>query len=176
MRKLLHLSGVLCSFLLIAPTLSAQDFPSYSSRHYEHRANVLTQEGIVSVSGSGESVEVKAGYATVVIPGQPPTKPVRFDENLDFDVPRVRLNANGIWEVEGKVDPLNFLWIDDEYISLNEDGSFQVNYAELPPGLVAIRLQTPLGTTKTTFTFLREEPFPIQLRGEEDEFPNAIEW
>ncbi|WP_160148408.1 FecR domain-containing protein [[Leptolyngbya] sp. PCC 7376] len=136
------------------------------------QTNVLTNEGSVAVSdpNKGETVEVNAGYATIVVEGEAPTEPVQFIENLDLEVSRARLNADGVWEMKGKVDPFNFIWIDDEQVQVQEDGSFEMNYARLPQGLTTVRMLTPLGSTKTTYLFVREESFPIQLRGEEDEF------
>ncbi len=136
------------------------------------QTNVLTNEGMVEVSGQDESetVEVKAGYATIVVEGEAPTKPVQFVENLDLEVSRASLNTDGVWEMTGQVDPFNFVWVDDEQAQVAEDGTFKVNYDRLPRGLTTFRVLTPLGSTKITYTFIREEEFPIKLRGEEDEF------
>ncbi|WP_171971746.1 FecR domain-containing protein [[Limnothrix rosea] IAM M-220] len=136
------------------------------------QTNVLTDKGMVEVSGqdAGESVEVKAGYATIVVQGEAPTQPVRFTENLDMEISRARLNANGVWEMTGQVDPFNFVWVDGEQVQVAENGTFQVNYDRLPRGLTTFRILSPLGSTKTTYTLIREAGFPIKLRGEDDEF------
>ena len=118
-----------------------------------------------------ESVEVKEGYATIVVEGEAPTKPMRFMENLDLEVQRAKWDVEtGGWRVTGEVDPFNFVWVNEEQVEVNEDGTFRLDYDRLPDGLITIRVLTPLGSTKTTYTFLRNKPFPIQLRGEENEF------
>lgn len=138
--------------------------------------NVLTSEGKVAVSAVGKTVEVNAGYASSIVPGEPPSDPYPFTEDLDIELPRARLSSNGVWEVRGKINPVNFLWVNEEYVTVNEEGFFQVNYDELPEGVVTLRVASPLGASKTTYAFIREEPFPIQLRGEADEFSNDVEW
>lgn len=135
------------------------------------QTNVLTDEGAVAVEGNGETVRVPAGYGSIVVEGEAPTEPAPFTENLDLEIDRARhSSSSGFWEVAGRVDPFNFVWINDQQVNVQRDGSFQVNYEQLPKEIIAIRILSPLGSTKTTYLFLREEAFPIQLRGDEDEF------
>ena len=135
------------------------------------QTNILTNEGTVAVEGAGETVTVKEGFATIVVEGEAPTEPAPFVENLDLDVQRAKRNfESGNWEMKGKVDPFNFVWIDGEQLQVQEDGSFTMNYERLPEGLTTIRVLTPLGSTKTTYLFVQKDDFPIKLRGEDDEF------
>lgn len=134
------------------------------------QTNIMTNEGIVAVTGDGESVEVKAGYASIVVEGEAPTKPILFTENLDLDVPPAKWVETGNWEVTGKVDPFNFVWVNDAPVQVREDGTFVLNYDRLPGNAIKIRVLTPLGSTKTTYTLIREDKFPFQLRGDRREF------
>lgn len=135
------------------------------------QTNIMTNEGMVKVTGAGESVEVKAGYASIVVAGEAPTKPVLFIENLDLDMPPAEWVETGNWAVTGKVDPFNFVWVNDEPVQVMADGTFVLNYDRLPEEFITIRVLTPLGSTKTTYTFVRQNKLPFTLiDGDRDDF------
>ncbi|NJN74461.1 MAG: hypothetical protein HC799_17545 [Limnothrix sp. RL_2_0] len=127
------------------------------------QTNVMTNEGMVAVAGAGESVNVKAGYASIVVQGEAPSEPVLFTENLDLDMSPAAWVETGNWAVAGKVDPFNFVWVNDEPVQVMEDGTFVLNYDRVPEEFIAIRVLTPLGSTKTTYTFVRQNKLPFTL-------------
>lgn len=131
------------------------------------QTNLMTQEGLVGVSGAGETVSVPAGYATIVIEGEPPTEPQPIRENLGLTLNPARWDMLAGWQVTGRVDPFNFLWVNEEPVEVAMDGSFTLDYGVIPEEMQSIRILTPLGSTKTLYTFIRNDPFPLQLRGDE---------
>jgi hypothetical protein len=135
------------------------------------QTNIMTNEGMVAVSGAGESVDVKAGYASIVVVGEAPTEPALFTENLDLNLPPVERVETGGWAATGQVDPFNFVWVNEEPVPVMEDGTFVLNYDRLPEDVITIRVLTPLGSTKTTYTFVRQNKFPFTLiDGDRDGF------
>ncbi|MGB2926392.1 MAG: FecR family protein [Limnothrix sp.] len=132
--------------------------------------NVMTNEGAVEVMGVEESVTVNAGYASILVEGEAPTEPKLFIENLDLGVQPAQLMESGRWEVSGQVDPFNFVWVDDEQVQIEQDGTFSLDYDRIPETFIKIRVLTPLGSTKTTYAFVRRAEIPfILINGDRDE-------
>ncbi len=137
---------------------------------FDGRTSVVTNEGSVAVSGAGESVDVGAGFASIVVEGQPPTEPMPFEDNLNLYLEPVRRDIDNNLSVTGRVDPLNLVWVNEEPVIVSLDGTFTLSLDKIPKELVAIRLLTPLGSTSTSFVLFRESKLPITLQGERDEF------
>jgi hypothetical protein len=55
-------------------------------------------------------------------------------------------------------------------VQVAENGSFTLNYPDIPRDVQSVRVLTPLGSTKTIYTFIRNDPFPIQLEGDRPDF------
>jgi hypothetical protein len=135
------------------------------------QTNVMTQEGIVGVTGAGETVGVQEGYATIVVEGEAPTEPRPIYENLQVTLASARWDsAKRSWQVMGMTDPFNFVWINEQQVQVAENGSFTLNYPDIPRDVQSVRVLTPLGSTKTIYTFIRNDPFPIQLEGDRPDF------
>jgi FecR protein len=134
------------------------------------QTNVLTNTGSVGVTGAGETVEVDAGYATIVAMGQPPLPPKPTQDDLYLEVYPAEWFPDNGWTVFGKVNPFNFVWVNGKQIPVMEDGSFFLAYGDaLPTEMQAIRVLTPLGQTRILFTLLRGDRPSLELRGDRHE-------
>ncbi|MEO0457637.1 MAG: FecR domain-containing protein [Cyanobacteria bacterium P01_A01_bin.114] len=110
---------------------------------------VATLEGRVVSSAQGVSVDVPAGFQTLIEPGEPPQppEPLRDDPTLDIRVLRPStLDGSGTLEIAGSTDKVNLLIINEEVQSTDENGSFELRV--LLPGNRQIQATviTPLGT------------------------------
>lgn len=115
------------------------------SIHPDGRTGVATEEGTVESSAQGISVNVEAGFQTLIVPGeapQPPT-PLRDDPSLNIQTLR-QLDQSRV-EIEGQIDPVNLLILDNEAQQIEESGEFRL-VLDLPSDRrIFLSVLTPLG-------------------------------
>ncbi|NET32329.1 MAG: FecR domain-containing protein [Cyanothece sp. SIO1E1] len=109
---------------------------------------IATQEGAVEVSAQGESVMVNPGFASLVIPGEPPTPPQQLDKILAFKVRRFQRQGNRV-RVRGEVNPTNSVFINGREVEVDKEGRFfaLVRVAIRPAIRVVVR--NPLGEERS---------------------------
>lgn len=109
------------------------------------RTGVATETGAVTLTAAGESVTVNANFQSLMVPGEPPTPPQPLTNDPRLDLRSLRpLGANQV-QIQGNIDPLNILIIQDQVQTVDREGHFVL---ELPlPETRQLRatVVTPLG-------------------------------
>ncbi|MEL6223712.1 MAG: FecR family protein [Cyanobacteria bacterium J06627_8] len=115
------------------------------------KTGVATLEGAVMTSGQGETVNVDAGFQTLVIPNQPPLPPVPFEGLGDTRLtPRVLTEiSRNVALIEGVIDPINLLIVDDEVQEISPSGLFSLQVPIPENRLIRAKVITPLGGQQT---------------------------
>lgn len=121
------------------------------SVHPDGKTGVATLEGAVTTGAQGEQVDVESGFQTLVIPGEPPQPPTPLDGAGDTRL-RLRLLTTLDREtakLEGRIDPVNLLVINDEIQTISREGVFDLEIPLPPNRLIRARVITPLGSQQT---------------------------
>lgn len=120
------------------------------------KTSVGTLEGSVTTEAAGQSVEVNAGLATVVIPGEPPLPPLLLDRELDFRFSYWRRGSRQLY-IEAYVNPTNTVFINGEEVPINRRGLLSIHLivpASQPYLTVLVR--NPLGEERRHRLSVRE--------------------
>jgi hypothetical protein len=106
---------------------------------------VGTLEGSVSTEATGQSVEINAGFATVVIPGEPPLPPLRLDRDLDFQFSYWRRGSRQLY-IEAYANPANSVFINGQEMVINQRG-FLSDHLTVPANeaFLTVFVRNPLG-------------------------------
>ncbi|MEB3211917.1 MAG: FecR family protein [Leptolyngbyaceae bacterium] len=115
--------------------------------HPDGKTGVATLEGAVVTSGQGETVDVDAGFQTLVVPGEVPLPPVPLEGMGDTRLrPRIiTAISEDVALVEGSVDSVNLLIVNDEVQEITPDGVFSLQVPIPDNRLIRARVITPLG-------------------------------
>lgn len=109
------------------------------------KSSVGTLEGTVEVSGQGESVLVNAGFASVVVPGEPPTAPIPLDQELQLDLVDFHRRNSRLY-VQGRINAANSLFVNDQEIAVSRSGWFStVIPLSRPTKTLNLTVRNPLG-------------------------------
>ena len=111
------------------------------------KMSVGTLEGTVAASAQGELVEVEAGLASVIEPGEPPTTPMRLDRVLAFDLIALYSESNGLF-IEGRINPSNSLFIEGQEVSVDVTGGVMTTIPLTTAGPITLIVRNPLGESK----------------------------
>ncbi|MBW4464057.1 MAG: FecR family protein [Pegethrix bostrychoides GSE-TBD4-15B] len=111
------------------------------------KMGVATLEGSVVTDAQGEEVEVPAGFQNVTLPGEPPTQPVPFNNqpNFEYRVERVIRRSIRRIVVEGQVDPTSTVLIKGEPQEIDRDGRFSLLLPAPSRLRLTVTVITPLG-------------------------------
>jgi hypothetical protein len=109
------------------------------------KTNVATLAGTVTASAQGQTVQVEKGFASSIVPGEPPTPPRLLTNDLRLKVIRLARNSLGTLEFKAQVDPFNLVWVNDQPVDVNKEGYIKAILPLPTSFLVRVRVQSPLG-------------------------------
>lgn len=110
------------------------------------KTGVATLEGKVAAIAQGASVPIEAGFQSLVVPGEPPTPPTRLREDTRLQLQLLESVGNNQARIAGQVDPVNLVLINDQPLSLERNGEFDVQVPLPRDRRVRAVVTTPLGT------------------------------
>jgi hypothetical protein len=113
----------------------------------DDRTAIATREGDVFAAAQGTTVDVPAGFQTLIRLGEPPLEPIPIPDEPEFDYridETVRNNLRYLTLV-GQVNPINQVYVEGELVDLSETGEFQYEVLARYGIRVEVRIVTPLG-------------------------------
>jgi hypothetical protein len=113
------------------------------------RTGVATLEGSVESSAQGESVQIPAGFQSLIVPGEPPAppEPLRDDPFLDVRLLRVvTVDGDSVLQARGATDPVNLLFLAEDPLPTDRTGTFELQIPLPENRRVPMTVITPLGT------------------------------
>lgn len=113
------------------------------------KTGVATLSGQVIASAQGQNVAVNAGFQSLVIPGEPPSPPVRFSRDARLHLNTLAALEDGNARIVGEIDPVNLLVIEGVPQTTNRIGRFAVTVPFPPTRLILAVVITPLGNRQT---------------------------
>lgn len=109
------------------------------------KTGVATLKGQVVTSAQGKTVSVNKGFQSFVIPGKPPSPPVRLQDDTSLQIKILADMGNQQAKIAGKVDPVNLIILANESLITNQNGEFEVITALPNNRKIAVSITTPLG-------------------------------
>ena len=109
------------------------------------KTGVATLEGQVVTSAQGKTVSVNKGFQSFVIPGKPPSPPVRLQDDTSLQIKILADMGNQQAKIAGKLDPVNLVILANEPLITNQNGEFEVITALPNNRKIAVSITTPLG-------------------------------
>jgi hypothetical protein len=109
------------------------------------KTGVATLKGQVVTSAQGKTVSVNKGFQSFIIPGKPPSPPVRLQDDTSLQIKILADMGNQQAKIAGKVDPVNLIILANEPLITNQNGEFEVITALPNNRKIAVSITTPLG-------------------------------
>lgn len=109
------------------------------------KTGVATLKGQVVTSAQGKTVSVNKGFQSFIIPGKPPSPPVRLQDDTSLQIKILADMGNQQAKIAGKVDPVNLVILANEPLITNQNGEFEVITALPNNRKIAVSITTPLG-------------------------------
>ncbi|QJB45171.1 FecR family protein [Dolichospermum flos-aquae] len=109
------------------------------------KTGVATLKGQVVTSAQGKTVSVNKGFQSLIIPGKPPSPPVRLRDDTILQIKILADMGNQQAKIAGKVDPVNLVILANEPLITNQNGEFEVITALPNNRKIAVSITTPLG-------------------------------
>lgn len=109
------------------------------------KTGVATLKGQVVTSAQGKTVSVNKGFQSFIIPGKPPSPPVRLRDDTILQIKILADMGNQQAKIAGKVDPVNLVILANEPLITNQNGEFEVITALPNNRKIAVSITTPLG-------------------------------
>jgi hypothetical protein len=109
------------------------------------KTGVATLKGQVVTSAQGKTVSVNKGFQSFIIPGKPPSPPVRLQDDTSLQIKILADMGNQQAKIAGKVDPVNLVILANESLITNQNGEFEVITALPNNRKIAVSITTPLG-------------------------------
>jgi hypothetical protein len=106
---------------------------------------VATLTGSVATNAQEKTVLVGAGFQNLIVPGEPPSKPVPLQESTVLNIRELSASGNLV-RIVGSVDPVNLLIIAQQEQNIDVNGQFDITIPFLPNRRVEAVVVTPLGT------------------------------
>jgi hypothetical protein len=104
-----------------------------------------TQEGKVLVTGQGQSVEIPAGYQTLLRLGRTPESVRALINRPQLRLRWLTSTQAGQIRIAGQIDPINLLWVNQVAYPIDAQGRFDLLLPIAPP-----QLRSPLTATVIT--------------------------
>jgi hypothetical protein len=118
------------------------------------KSAIGTLEGSVEVSAQDVSVQVDAGFASIVVPGEPPTPPIPLDQELRLELVDFHRRGRAL-HLQGRVNAANTLLVNGREITIGRSGWFStVMPLSRSHRTVTLTVRNPLGDE-------REYPMPV---------------
>ncbi len=106
---------------------------------------VITVDGIVAVSAADRTEAVSEGYASVIVPGNPPTPPSLISGNVRVSLQLLPAPDTGKVRVSGVVNPINSVFLNDLPVDVSPTGLFDTVVPLPTNGLLRLMVRNPLG-------------------------------
>jgi FecR protein len=110
------------------------------------KTGVATLSGAVATAAQGQSVNVDAGFQSLVIPGEPPTPAMPLQDSPYLNLRELRAVGAHQAKLVGQIDPLNLIIIGGVPYATEHGGHFDVTVPLLVDHFVEVNVITPLGT------------------------------
>ncbi|MEG3846270.1 FecR domain-containing protein [Microcoleus sp. herbarium19] len=88
----------------------------------EGKAATALFEGTVEASAQGRTVKIEKGYASVTFPGNPPSPPQAFKENMKYELISLSVISPGKVRCVCTVDPLNLVYLNGQPLKMDRTG------------------------------------------------------
>ncbi|MGB3613608.1 MAG: FecR family protein [Elainellaceae cyanobacterium] len=119
------------------------------------KTSIGTESGAVEAEAQGVSVMVNPGFASIIIPGEPPSPPIPIDRILRLQV-RPPVQDGGRVRILGRIDPSNTLLVNNTLVETGLDGRFRLSIPTLPRQRFAVlTVQNVLGDRRDYSLSLR---------------------
>lgn len=109
------------------------------------KTGVATLEGSVAAIAQGQVEPIKAGFQSLVVPGEAPLPATRLREDTRLQLQLIETVGGGNVRITGKVDFVNLVLVSDQPISLERNGQFDITTPLPPNRRVQAVVITPLG-------------------------------
>nr|WP_290226648.1 FecR domain-containing protein [Trichocoleus desertorum] len=109
------------------------------------KTGVATLEGKVAAIAQGASVPIQAGFQSLVIPGEAPLPPTPLREDTRLQLQVLEPVGNNQARIAGQVDVVNLVLVNDQPLSLDREGQFDVRVALPRQRRIRAVVRTPLG-------------------------------
>ncbi len=110
------------------------------------KTGVATLEGKVAAIAQGASVPIVAGFQSLVVPGEAPTPPTPLREDTSLQLQLLESIGNNQARIAGRVDVVNLVLVNDQPLSLDRNGEFDVRVALPRDRRIQATVTTPLGS------------------------------
>ncbi|MDA0266736.1 MAG: FecR family protein, partial [Cyanobacteria bacterium] len=118
------------------------------------KSSIGTLEGSVEVSAQDVSVQVDAGFVSIVVPGEPPTPPIPLDQELLLDLVDLHRRDRNL-HLQGRINAANTLFVNGHEVTIGRSGWFStVIPLSHRPRTVTFTVRNPLGDE-------RNYPIPV---------------
>lgn len=87
---------------------------------------VATLDGAVLAEAQGQSVQVDAGFQTLMVPGEPPLPPVETVQDLNLRLILLTTLDDRTARIRADVNPVNLVTVEDVLQTLNSQGEFDI--------------------------------------------------
>ena len=112
------------------------------------KTSVGTTAGVVDAQAQGVSVTINPGFASIIVPGEPPSSPIPLDRALNLQV-RSSTRDGGRIRIVGQINPANQLLINSRPVNTRADGRFSILVPTQPRRRLALlTVQNPLGAQR----------------------------
>ena len=121
------------------------------------KTSVGTTSGAVEAQAQGVGVIINPGFASIIVPGEPPSPPIPLDRALQLSI-RSSSQDGGRIRLVGQVNPSNQLLVNSNPVTTRPDGSFSLLIPTLPRRRQAVlTVQNPMGERRDYRILLRSE-------------------
>lgn len=110
------------------------------------KTGVATLEGKVAAIAQGATVPIAAGFQSLVIPGEAPTPPTPLREDTSLQLQLLEAVGNNQARMAGRVDVVNLVLVNDQPLSLDRNGEFDVRVPLPRDRRIQATVTTPLGS------------------------------
>lgn len=109
------------------------------------KTTAATREGSVALSAQGKTVVVDAGYGSLIMPGEAPTPPQPFVENVTLNVQQLSRVGNNQIRLVAEIDPLNQVLLNEQLIDTGRTGQLNTTIAIVDRQPLQAIVRSPLG-------------------------------
>lgn len=114
------------------------------------KTGVATLEGKVVAVAQGQTVDVNAGFQSLIVPGEPPAPATP----ISTEPPRLQLEFLSATSAQtarivGRIDPVNLLILDNTPQTVDRTGRFELTVPLPPNRRITVKVVTPLGNQQT---------------------------